>query len=76
MGRSKHDVYKEWRLRSRNILNLSRCQHQGSLYKDLIQVLFRLTESLNGRNPRRLANISRHIAEQMGLSPGECGLIE
>jgi len=76
MGRSKHDVYKEWRLRCRNILNLSRCQHQGSLYKDLIQVLFRLTESLNGRNPRRLANISRHIAEQMGLSPGECGLIE
>ncbi len=73
---SKPVDYKEWRFRCRNILNLSRCQHQDALYKDLIQVLFRLTESLNGRNPRRLASISRHIAEQLGLSPGECDLIQ
>lgn len=58
---------KEWQFRCRNILNLSRSQRQDALYKDLTQVLFHITKSVNGRNPKRLANISRHIAEQMGL---------
>ncbi|MBL3598391.1 MAG: response regulator [gamma proteobacterium endosymbiont of Lamellibrachia anaximandri] len=67
---------KEWQFRCRNILNLSRSQRQDALYKDLTQVLFHITKSVNGRNPKRLANISRHIAEQMGLLTDECDLIE
>ena len=68
--------YKEWQFRCRNILTLSRNRQQDTIRKDLTQVLFGITESVNGRNLRRLANISRHIAERLKLSPRECDLIE
>jgi two-component system response regulator RpfG len=68
--------YKEWQYRCRNILALSRYQHQATVRSDLTQVLFGISESVNGRNLKRLAHISRHIAERLGLSPDECDLIE
>lgn len=68
--------YKEWQYRCRNILNLSRYQHQDVAHKDVTLALLRITESANGRSARRLARISRHVAERMGLSSGECDLIE
>lgn len=66
---------REWRFRCRNMLELDKNRHQASLSGDLTQMLLQLTESVNGRNPRRLAHISRHIAEQMGLSSDACDLI-
>ncbi|MCB1760542.1 MAG: response regulator [Gammaproteobacteria bacterium] len=68
--------YKEWQFRCRNILNLARCRIQYTVRNDLTQALFRITESVNGRNARRLANLSRHIAKRMDLSSDECDLIE
>jgi len=66
---------REWRFRCRNMLNLNKCRHQASVSRDLTQLLSQLTESVNGRNPRRLAHISRHIAEQMELPSDACDLI-
>jgi len=67
---------REWRFRCRNLLNIDKGRHQASVSGDLNRMLFQLTESVNGRNPRRLAQISRHIAEQMDLSSEVCELIE
>ena len=67
--------YKEWRLRCRNILNLARCQYHRDVSRELTQVLFQISGAANGRDPTRLGNISRHIAEELALSPSECELI-
>ena len=68
--------YTEWRYRCRNLLNLARCRRQESLSHELMQVLFRITMAVNGRNPLRLARLSRHIAEQLDLSVSDCRVIE
>ena len=68
--------YTEWRYRCRNLLNLARCRQQKSLSQELMQLLFRITTAANGRNPLRLARLSRHIAEQLSLSESDCALIE
>ena len=68
--------HQEWKLRCHNLLKLARSGHKGELAGDLTQLLFKVTESITGRNPKRLASISRHIAEQMGLPGAECDLIE
>ena len=68
--------YTEWRFRCRNLLNLARCRQQKSLSQELMQLLFRITTTVNGRNPLRLARLSRHIAEQLSLSESDCALIE
>jgi two-component system response regulator RpfG len=73
---SKPLDYSEWRIRCRNILELQKHLHQNQTCKELATVLFRITQSFNGRNPWRLAGISRHIAEQIRLSSKECDLIE
>jgi len=67
--------YTEWRYRVRNLLNLARCRHQESLSRELRQTLCRITSAAHGRNPIRLANLSRHIAEQLQLSADDCELI-
>ncbi len=68
--------YIEWRIRCRNILKLHQRLLENKACNELSTVLFRITQSFNGRNPWRLAGISRHIAEQIELSSKECDLIE
>ncbi len=68
--------YTEWLARCRNILNIRRQQNLDPVHDEVTGILFRITQSFNGRNPWRLASISRRIAEQLGLSLMECDLIE
>ncbi len=64
----------EWRVRFRNLLELRSRQNQDS--REVTDILFRITQTCFGRNPRRVAEISRRIAVQLGLSYLECELIE
>lgn len=64
----------EWRIRFRNLLELRSRQNQDS--REVTDILFRITQTCFGRNPRRVAEISRRIAAQLGLSCLECELIE
>jgi two-component system response regulator RpfG len=73
---SKPIDYSEWRGRCRNILKLHRCHPEGQVNSEMAELLLCITQSVSGRNPKRLARISRHIAEQIGLSSKVCEQIQ
>ncbi|MBL3528896.1 MAG: response regulator [gamma proteobacterium endosymbiont of Lamellibrachia anaximandri] len=64
----------EWRARFRNLLALGNRKCRDS--RKMSDILFRIAHTIFGRNPRRVAGISRCIADQLGLASGECELIE
>ena len=68
--------YKEWHFRCRNFLHLAQCPGQKVLTSDFNTALFSVAESLNGRNHKRMAMVSRRIAQLMGLSEEACELLE
>jgi len=73
---SKPIDYTELKARCRQILELRKRHRQNQYHDEVAGVLFRITQSFNGRDPWRLADISRQIAKQLGLSIEECDLIE
>ncbi len=73
---SKPIDYIEWRARCRNLLQLRRYHHQDQFYSEMADLMLNITQSVSGRNPRRLGHISRHIAAQYGLSAWDCELIQ
>jgi len=64
----------EWRARFRNLLALS--SRQDREVCEVTEVLFRIPHTFFGRNPKRVAAVSRRVAAQLGFSSQECGLIE
>ena len=68
--------YTELKARCRQILELRKRYQQNQHHDDIAGVLFRITQSFNGRDPWRLADISRQIARQLGLSIEACNMIE
>ena len=68
--------HEEWRSRCWNILRYCGDRAQSQCCSEMSGLLLRVAQSVNGRDPQRLAYISHHIARRIGMPSDVCRLIQ